>query len=101
MSSPTQRSSRRVLVTGVSSGIGAEDARLLVEQGHEVIGTSRRPDAIGADARVPGVRYVLLDQTEPASITACVAEAGEIDVLINNAGVSHMGPLEDVPMKSV
>lgn len=88
-------------MTGVSSGIGAEVARLLVARGHEVIGTSRRPEAIAADSRIPGVRYVALDQTEPASIAACVAEAGDIDILINNAGVSHMGPLEDVPMKSL
>ncbi|MBE7160859.1 MAG: SDR family oxidoreductase [Williamsia herbipolensis] len=101
MSTASEGAVRRVLVTGVSSGIGAEVARLLVARGHEVIGTSRRPDSIAEDARVPGVRYITLDQTEPASIAACVAEAGDVDVLINNAGVSHMGPLEDVPMKSL
>ncbi|WP_328857287.1 SDR family oxidoreductase [Williamsia herbipolensis] len=92
---------RTVLVTGVSSGIGQAAARLLVEAGHTVIGTSRHPDGIAEADRVPGVRYIALDQTDADSIERCAREAGAVDILINNAGVSHMGPLEDTPMSTI
>ncbi|MGJ0119519.1 SDR family oxidoreductase [Williamsia sp. MIQD14] len=93
--------SRTVLVTGVSSGIGEAAARLLVEAGHTVIGTSRHPECIAEADRVPGVRYIALDQTDPESVERCAREAGAVDILVNNAGVSHMGPLEDTPMSTI
>lgn len=88
--------SRTVLITGASSGIGAEVARQMVARGLTVLGTSRKPDAI-ADP-IPGVTYLELDQNDPASVARCAAAAGEVDILINNAGESQMGPLEDTPM---
>ncbi|MBA0049123.1 SDR family oxidoreductase [Mycobacteroides sp. LB1] len=87
---------RTVLVTGASSGIGASAARIFVERGHRVLGTSRNPDTIAAP--IAGVQYLQLDQTDKASIADCVAQAGEVDVLVNNAGESQIGALEDVPM---
>ncbi|MBB4854914.1 NAD(P)-dependent dehydrogenase (short-subunit alcohol dehydrogenase family) [Mycobacteroides chelonae] len=83
-----------VLVTGASSGIGASAARIFVERGHRVFGTSRNPDSI-AD-RIAGVQYLRLDQTDKASIAECVAQAGEVDILVNNAGESQIGALEDI-----
>ena len=70
-----------VLVTGATSGIGAEVARQMVARGHRVFGTSRNPDAV-ADP-IPGVTYVRLDNADYASADACAAEVGAVDILIN------------------
>ncbi|MBN2781592.1 MAG: SDR family oxidoreductase [Candidatus Marinimicrobia bacterium] len=89
----------RVLITGASSGIGEAIARLLSQNGFEVTGTSRHPEKISG--KIPGVRYLPLDMTDAESIDALVREAGDIDILINNAGQSQIGPLEEVPMEKV
>jgi NADP-dependent 3-hydroxy acid dehydrogenase YdfG len=84
-----------VLITGASSGIGQRTAVLLASYGFHVFGTSRRPTA----EMIDGVRMVSLDVTNDASVRACVetvlAEAGQIDVLVNNAGVEMSGALEE------
>lgn len=92
---------RTALVTGASSGIGLAVAKALLEAGYTVVGTSRDPDAIPADRRVAGVRYVALDLNDPASIARCAAEAGDVDVLVNNAGESQSGPFEELPVDAL
>jgi short-subunit dehydrogenase len=88
-----------VLVTGASKGIGRALAAALAARGIPVIGTSRDPKAI-ADP-IAGVRYLALDQGDPASVDACAAAAGPVEVLVNNAGQSQMGAVEDVSMEAV
>lgn len=86
------------VVTGATSGIGEATARLLVEEGFRVVGTTRRPE--GVDKRIEGVTYVGLDLGDPASIEACAAEIlalGTPAVLVNNAGESQSGPFEELP----
>jgi NAD(P)-dependent dehydrogenase (short-subunit alcohol dehydrogenase family) len=90
---------RTALVTGASSGIGAATAAALVGKGYRVLGTSRAPASVGAP--VPGVEYLALELTDPASIEGCAAAAGDVDVLVNNAGESQSGPLEDLPLTAV
>jgi short-subunit dehydrogenase len=90
---------RTALVTGASSGIGAATAAALVGKGYRVLGTSRAPASVGAP--VPGVEYLALELTDPASIEGCAAAAGDVDVLVNNAGESQSGPLEELPMDAV
>ncbi|RKS05081.1 short-subunit dehydrogenase [Nocardiopsis sp. Huas11] len=90
---------RTVLVTGASSGIGAATAAALVRRGHRVYGTSRSPEAVAAP--VPGVEYLALDLTDEASIVACAQAAGAVDVLVNNAGESQSGPLEELPPEAL
>ncbi|WP_132993166.1 SDR family oxidoreductase [Gordonia zhaorongruii] len=85
-----------VLVTGASSGIGAEVARQMVAAGHRVYGTSRNPDTVSSP--IPGVVYVALDNADYRSAEACAEEVGDVDVLINNAGESAAGVFEDTPM---
>lgn len=94
-------SARTALVTGASSGIGLEVARQLVAAGYRVYGTSRRPEAIPADKRLPGVDYLALDLADRDSITSCATAAGHVDVLVNNAGESQSGPLEELPVDAV
>lgn len=90
-------SATNVLVTGASSGIGRATARLFAERGACVFATSRRerPDE-------GGVRMLRLDVRSAESVRECVGEvlarAGDIDVLINNAGVMHEGFAEETTM---
>ena len=88
--------SRKVaLVTGVSSGIGRAVATELAAGGFRVFGSVRRPDG-----EVPSsVERVVLDVRNQASIEKAVAEilerAGRIDLLVNNAGGSLAGAIEE------
>jgi NAD(P)-dependent dehydrogenase (short-subunit alcohol dehydrogenase family) len=98
-------SDKTALVTGASSGLGARFARVLAAQGATVVLASRRVERLkelraeieaeGGDAHV-----VAMDVTDPESIVAGVAqaeaEAGAIDVLVNNSGVSTTQRLVDV-----
>lgn len=100
MSSPTSPTARRTaLVTGASSGIGAAVAAALVERGYRVFGTSRSPEKVAEP--IAGVEYLALDLTDYASVEACAAAAGDVDVLVNNAGESQNGPIEELPMDAV
>lgn len=90
---------RVALVTGASSGIGAAVAAALVARGYRVLGTSRDPEKV--DRPVAGVEYLALDLTDDASVAACAAAAGDVDVLVNNAGESQNGPFEELPMDAV
>ena len=90
-----------VLVTGASSGIGAATAARLRADGYMVYATARRTDRM-ADLAALGVHTFGMDVTDDASMVAgverIIAEAGRIDVLINNAGYGSYGSLEDVPL---
>jgi short-subunit dehydrogenase len=90
---------RTALVTGASSGIGAAVAAALAERGYRVVGTSRNPDSI--KEKIEGVEYLALDLTDDASIEACARAAGDVDVLVNNAGESQSGPIEELPMDAI
>src|SRR5689334_8812737 len=83
------------VVTGVSSGIGRATAAELAARGFRVFGTVR-----SAGTGVPeGVLPIVLDVRDEASIEAgiadVVARAGRIDVLVNNAGGSIVGAIEE------
>lgn len=86
-----------VLITGCSSGFGLEIARHFLDQGWQVIATMRTPDT----AILPPserLRILALDVTNDASIRAAIEAAGPIDVLVNNAGIGVLYPLEAIPM---
>jgi NAD(P)-dependent dehydrogenase (short-subunit alcohol dehydrogenase family) len=85
----------RVLVTGCSSGIGHALCATLHERGHQVIATARDASTL---ADVPAQLRLALDVTDPASVAAAAASAGQVDVLVNNAGLTAWAPIEAMPI---
>jgi len=87
------------VVTGVSSGIGNATARALAAGGYRVFGTARS----GTSALPAQVERVLLDVRDSASIEAGVrevlAKTGRIDLLVNNAGGSMVGAVEETSVE--
>jgi NAD(P)-dependent dehydrogenase (short-subunit alcohol dehydrogenase family) len=84
-----------VLITGASSGFGAAAARLLAGQGMTVFGTSRRP-AAGAEAPFAMLPLdVRSDESVAACVEAVLSRAGRIDALVNNAGYTLAGAVEE------
>lgn len=90
-----------VLITGASSGIGKESARLLSQRGYKVYGAARRIDKM-KELEQFGVKLLEMDVTDDdsmtAGITSIIKNEGRIDVLVNNAGYGSYGALEDVPI---
>ena len=87
-------------VTGANRGLGKRFAEELVERGAKVYAAARRPETID----VPGVIPVQLDITDPESIARAAELAADVNVLINNAGVSTgasllTGSLDDVRLE--
>jgi NAD(P)-dependent dehydrogenase (short-subunit alcohol dehydrogenase family) len=97
-------SSRAVLITGCSSGIGAATAAHLAGKGWTVYATARRVETL-AGLEAKGCRTLALDVTDEASRQAAVdaveAAEGAVGVLINNAGYSQSGAVESVPDERV
>lgn len=93
---------KKILLTGASSGIGKAIAIALAEQGHQVWGTSREISRLPA---LPNFHPVALDLADSASVATAFAvamrEAGQINVLINNAGSGHFGPAENLSAEAI
>lgn len=89
------------VVTGASSGIGRETARLFAEKGFIVYGAARRVERM-EELKQIGVRLLAMDVTDDTSLVRGVGEIlrneNRIDVLVNNAGYGSYGALEDVPV---
>lgn len=82
------------LITGANRGLGHEVARQLVAAGHTVYVGARDGARGAAAAKELGARFVQLDVTDDASVTAALARIdadGELDVLVNNAGIALLG----------
>ncbi|HEY3749670.1 MAG TPA: SDR family oxidoreductase [Pseudonocardiaceae bacterium] len=92
---------RTALVTGATSGIGRATAVQLAAAGAEVIVHGRdadRGEQVVAEIELAGgkARFIAADLSDPTEIRRLADEAGEVDVLVNNAGSSWFGPTADL-----
>ena len=98
------------VVTGSSTGIGQATAVTLARAGHTVYATMRNPEtgsaairAIAETEKLP-MHFPALDVDSDQSVrdtfASIAAEAGPIDVLVNNAGIGHMGAVEETPLSA-
>lgn len=90
-----------IIITGASSGMGKEAARLLAKQGHTVYAGARRVEKMN-DLKQLGIKPMKLDVTRDDMIAEFVhkviKQEGCIDILINNAGFGLFGSVEDIPL---
>jgi len=103
MATATDRRSSKgtVLTTGANSGIGLCTAIEVARRGYRSVGSVRSDDkaavlATAAAAAGVEVETVLLDVTDPAACGRVVAEVGDLYGLVNNAGYTNTGAVEDV-----
>ncbi|MBU2643180.1 SDR family NAD(P)-dependent oxidoreductase, partial [bacterium] len=87
-----------ILITGASSGIGRETAKLFQDRGWNVVATMRSPEKEQELTKLDNILVTRLDVTDDLSIKPAVdaglTKFGKIDVLLNNAGYGAFGPLE-------
>lgn len=86
-----------IAITGGARGIGEATAQRLSRAGATVVIGDRDLDIAGATAARLGIRALALDVTSASSWAAFVAEAGPLDVLVNNAGIMPIGAIEKEP----
>ena len=110
MASPYNLKGQSAVVTGSTSGIGKALAEALAAEGvNIVLNGFGDPAAIETERKAMAqrhgveVRYHGADMTKPAEIADMVTfakhEFGRLDILINNAGVQHVAPIEDFPVE--
>lgn len=96
---------KTIFITGASSGIGKETAKLFNAKGWNVIATMRHPQNETELADLQDVYVTQLDVLDLSSIQNAVSEGiqkfGKIDVLLNNAGYGAYGPLESFPREKI
>lgn len=89
------------LITGASSGMGKETAKLLAGNGYTVYGAARRTERMD-ELQNLGVHVIKMDVSDEDSmvtgIQKIIKDEGKIDILINNAGFGSFGAIEDVPI---
>jgi NAD(P)-dependent dehydrogenase (short-subunit alcohol dehydrogenase family) len=93
-----------VLITGASGGIGKATAHLFAAHGHITYATARRRETF-PELQALACHPLYVDLTDEASMLAAVQEIeakhGAVDVLVNNAGYSQAGPLEELPLEAL
>ncbi len=91
-----------VLITGASSGIGKETAKLFAQNGYSVYAAARRLERMD-DLQSAGARIIKMDVADEQSIVNGVEQIikneGKIDILVNNAGFGLYGAIEDVSIE--
>lgn len=97
-----------ILITGCSTGIGFATAELMAYSGHTVYATMRYPQRspeLAQLARRGNLPITILpmdvdsDESVSAAVADALAQAGQIDVLVNNAGIALVGAVEEMPFE--
>ena len=89
-------SDRTALVTGAASGIGAAVTRALAAAGARVHAVDRDADGLADLADLPSVEPLVADLSDLDGLAALPTD---VDVLVNNAGVQHVSPVEEFPLE--
>lgn len=94
--------SKVVFITGASSGIGFETAKLLAQSGYIVYAAARRLNFMD-ELKTYGVIPIALDITDSNqsenAVARIISEQGRIDILFNNAGFGLFGAVEEIPIE--
>jgi len=95
---------KNIIITGSSSGFGLKAAKDFADQGHKVFATMRKPEGKNAEKKAELeshsdlIKVVDMDVTNDTSVKdtmdGILAEAGHVDILINNAGIMYLGITE-------
>ena len=95
---------KNIIITGSSSGFGLKAAKDFADKGNKVFATMRNPNGKNATAKADleshstKIKVVDMDVTNDASVkeamSTIIAEAGNVDILINNAGIMYLGITE-------
>ncbi len=94
-------SKRTAIVTGASSGIGLAVAKALVENGDQVVMADINQEAGLAEAHKLDALFVKADLSQRGDCKSLVdmtlKKFGQVDILVSNAGIQHVSPVEDFP----
>jgi short-subunit dehydrogenase len=96
-----QISGSSTLLTGATGGLGQAIARALAQRGASLILTGRRTDVLDPLARELGARALAVDLADRDAGERLAAEAGDVDILIANAGLQGMGTLDALSLADV
>jgi NAD(P)-dependent dehydrogenase (short-subunit alcohol dehydrogenase family) len=93
------------LITGTSTGIGLETARVFARRGYRVFAGARSPASSqglsrASDEGLP-ISPIVLDVDSDESVRKAVEKTGPVDVLVNNAGIGSAAPVEHMPMQEI
>jgi short-subunit dehydrogenase len=94
-------SGRTVLLTGATGGLGHAIARALARRGTSLILTGRRVDVLEPLAAETGGRAVACDLADPADLDRLLDDAGDVDVLVANAGLPGSGHLRTFSVEEI
>jgi L-xylulose reductase len=86
---------RRVLVTGAGKGIGRVTAKMLADEGADVIALSRSPEDLEALKAEIGCETIACDLADPAATRRAAQSVQPLDLLVNNAGTTRLEPFLD------
>jgi short-subunit dehydrogenase len=94
-------SAASALVTGATGGLGEAICRALADRGARIIMSGRRADVLEPLALELGARPVVCDLADRRDLESLLSQAGEVDILIANAGVPADGPIDEYTSEQI